>query len=211
MKKYILAFTIAVSSTAIYAQATIESIVIQKHNRNAVKLYIDQPEDVTADALAAKLKRSGLNGSRKKGITIYKGVTLSEISITKLDIYTSVQKLGIGTVVYMAASKGYDNFASPEDTAITNNIIVFLNNFTTDANYRSVDVDLTEQNNNIAKQEKAYQKLLDDQKDTEKKKSDAEVKLVQLQNDIVAKQKEIDKLKADLEDMKIKRSNINQQ
>ena len=211
MKKIILVLTVAIASTAVYAQATIESIVIQKHNRNAVKLYIDQPEDVTADALTAKLKRSGLNGSKKKGITIYKGVTLSEISINKLDIYTRVEKLGIGTVVYMAASKGYDNFTSPEDTGITNNIVTFLNNFIPDANYRSVDVDLTAQTENITKQEKAYQKLLDEQKDTEKKRSDAEVKLVQLQNDLQAKQTEIDKLKADLEDMKVKRSNINQQ
>ena len=131
--------------------------------------------------------------------------------INKLDIYTRVEKLGIGTVVYMAASKGYDNFTSPEDTGITNNIVTFLNNFIPDANYRSVDVDLTAQTENITKQEKAYQKLLDEQKDTEKKRSDAEVKLVQLQNDLQAKQTEIDKLKADLEDMKVKRSNINQQ
>ena len=211
MKKLILTLVVAVSSVAMYAQATVESIVIQKHNRNAVKLYIDQPDDITADALAAKLKRSGLNGNKKKGIYIYKGVILSEISPTKLDIYTRVEKLGVGSVVYMAASKGYDNFASPEDTGITNKIIVFLNNFVPDANYRSVDVDLTAQQSNIEKQEKALQKLLDDQKDTEKRKSDAEVKLLQIQNDIQAKQTEIQKLKSDLEDLKSKRSTINQQ
>lgn len=211
MKKIIIAIAATVLSVTVYAQATVESIVIQKHNRNAVKLYIDQPEDVTADALAAKLKRSGLNGNKKKGVSIYKGVTLSEISNTKLDIYTRVQKLGVGSVVYMAASKGYDNFTSPEDTGITNKIIVFLNNFIPDANYRSVDVDLTVQQASIEKQEKAYQKLLEEQKDTEKKKSDAEVKLLQLQNDIYAKQVEIDKLKAELDDLKAKRSTINQQ
>lgn len=211
MKKFILAIIVTVSSVTMYAQATIESIVIQKHNRNAVKLYIDQPDDITADALAAKLKRSGLNGNKKKGISIYKGVILSEISNTKLDIYTRVEKLGVGSVVYMAASKGYDNFASPEDTSITNNIIAFLNNFAPDANYRSVDVDLTAQQASIEKLEKSYQKLLDDQKDTEKKKSDAEVKLVQIQNDLTAKQVEIDKLKAEMESLKTKRSTINQQ
>ena len=210
-KKIIIAFILATTSFAIYAQATVESIVIDKHNRNAVKLYIDQPEDITADALAAKLKRSGLNGNKKKGISIYKGVILSEISNTKLDIYTRVEKLGIGSVVYMTASKGYDNFTSPEDTGITNKIIVFLNNFVPDANYRSVDVDLTAQQSNIEKQEKAYQKILEEQKDTEKKKSDAEVKLMQLQNDLIAKQTEIDKLKADLQDLKTKRTTINQQ
>jgi hypothetical protein len=212
MKKIILACTVAAMSVTMYAQATVESIVIQKHNRNAVKLYIDQPEQITSDALSARLKRSGVtNGNRTKGITIYKGVILSEISANKLDIYTRVEKLGVGTLVYMTASKGYDNFTSPEDTGITNNIIVFLNSFTTDANYRSVDVDLTEQKENIAKEEKKYQKMLEDQKDMEKKKNDTEAKLVQMQIDITAKQAEIEKMKLDMTDLKTKRTNISPQ
>jgi septal ring factor EnvC (AmiA/AmiB activator) len=110
----------------------------------------------------------------------------------------------------MAASKGYDNFATPEDTAITNNIMVFLNTFTNDANYRAVDVDLSAQKESMDKLEKSYQKLLEEQKDTEKKKSDAEVKLVQLQNDIEAKKIEIEKLKTEIDDLKTKRVNITQ-
>ena len=81
MKKIFLLIALAISSAAIYAQASVESIIIEKKNRNAVKLYIDQSEDITATALDARLKRSGLNGKRKKGITIYREVILSEISI----------------------------------------------------------------------------------------------------------------------------------
>ena len=111
----------------------------------------------------------------------------------------------------MAASKGYDNFTTPEDETITQNIITFLNSFVSDANYRSVDVNLLSKQEAIDKEEKAYLKLLDDQKDTEKKRSEAEVKLVQLQNDILAKQTEIEKLKSELDDLKNKRTNFNQQ
>jgi hypothetical protein len=211
MKKIILLVLIAVSSVVIFAQASVESIVIEKKNRNAVKLYIDQPETITETALAARLKRSGLDGKSKKGITIYRGVILSEISSMKLDIYTQVQKRGVGSVVYMAASKGYDNFTTPEDQDITSNIITFLNTFVGDANYRSVDLDLLSKQDNIDKEEKAYQKLLDEQKDTEKKKSDAEVKLLKLKNDIYYKTAEIAKLKAELDDLKTKRTNFNQQ
>lgn len=211
MKKIFLLIALAISTSAIYAQASVESIIIEKKNRNAVKLYIDQSEDVSAAALDARLKRSGLNGKRKKGITIYREVILSEISPLKLDIYTQVEKRGVGSVVYMAASKGYDNFTTPEDEAITQNIITFLNSFVSDANYRSVDVNLLSKQEAIDKEEKAYLKLLDDQKDTEKKRSEAEVKLVQLQNDILAKQTEIEKLKSELDDLKNKRTNFNQQ
>jgi hypothetical protein len=211
MKKIFLLIALAISTSAIYAQASVESIIIEKKNRNAVKLYIDQSEDITATALDARLKRSGLDGKRKKGITIYREVILSEISPLKLDIYTQVEKRGVGSVVYMAASKGYDNFTTPEDETITQNIITFLNSFVSDANYRSVDVNLLSKQEAIDKEEKAYLKLLDDQKDTEKKRSEAEVKLVQLQNDILAKQTEIEKLKSELDDLKNKRTNFNQQ
>lgn len=206
MKKSIFLGLLLLATTVIFGQATIESIVIEKHNRNAVKLYVDQSVKITTNALKARLSRSGLNGKTKKGVTIYRGVILSELSATKLDIYTRVQQSGIGSVVYMAASRGYDNFSSPEDNEITNNIVTFLNTFKTDAGYRSIDLNLTAQNDNIIKQEKVYRKLLDEQKDTEKKKSDADVKLIQLQNDIDAKKIELDKLKAALEELKAKRA-----
>ncbi len=111
----------------------------------------------------------------------------------------------------MAASKGYDNFAGAEDTEITANIEAFLTAFVNDANYRSVDVDLSAQMDDVAKQEKAYQKLLEDQKDTEKKKADAEAKLIQIQNELDSKKTELDLKKANLEELKNKRTTINQQ
>jgi hypothetical protein len=211
MKRIIMFVALAVMTAATYAQATVESIVIEKKNRNAVKLYIDQPLETTEAALEARLKRSGLNGKRKKGISIYRGVILSEVSPQKLDIYTRVQKRGVGSVVYMAASKGYDNFTTPEDQEITYNIVTFLNSFVSDASYRSVDSDLISKQDVIDKQEKAYMKLLEEQKDTEKKKTEAESKLLQLHNDIYYKKTEIERLKAELEDLKIKRTNISQQ
>ncbi|HUM50223.1 MAG TPA: hypothetical protein PK431_00355 [Chitinophagales bacterium] len=211
IKNFLLITAIAFIATNVNAQTSVESIIIQKHNRNAVKLEINQPEQITQTALDQRFKRSGLKGKTSKGVTLYKGVTLSEISISKLDIYTRVVKHGTGSIVYMAASKGYDNFAGAEDTEITANIEAFLNAFVNDANYRSVDVDLSAQMDDIAKQEKAYQKLLEDQKDTEKKKADAEAKLIQIQNELDSKKTELDLKKANLEELKNKRTTINQQ
>ena len=81
MRKNLFLALLLVSTAALYGQASIESIVIEKHNRNAVKLYIDQSVQVTTDALKARLSRSGLNGKTKKGVTVYRGVILSEISL----------------------------------------------------------------------------------------------------------------------------------
>lgn len=211
IKKFLLISAFAFMSTNINAQTSVESIVIQKHNRNAVKLEVNQPEQITQTALDQRFKRSGLKGKTSKGVTLYKGVTLSEISTSKLDIYTRVIKHGTGSIVYMAASKGYDNFAGVEDIEITTKIEAFLLEFVNDANYRSVDVDLSAQIEDIAKQEKAYQKLLEDQKDTERKKADAEAKLIQIQNELDSKKSELEIKKASLEELKTKRTTINQQ
>jgi hypothetical protein len=44
-----------------------------------------------------------------------------------LDIYTKVEEgPNNSSVVYMAVSKGYDNFASVADSAITQNVKAFL-------------------------------------------------------------------------------------
>ena len=210
-KKIFLVIAFAFCASSINAQTSIESILTQKQNRNAVKLEINQPEQITQTALDQRFNRSGLKGKTKKGITLYKGVTLSEISTSKLDIYTRVIKHGTGSIVYMAASKGYDNFAGVEDIEITTKIEAFLLEFVNDANYRSVDVDLSAQIEDIAKQEKAYQKLLEDQKDTERKKADAEAKLIQIQNELDSKKSELEIKKASLEELKTKRTTINQQ
>lgn len=211
IKNLLLIAILAITALNSSAQTSVESILIEKQNRNAVKLEIDQPENITSAALEQRLKRSGISGKKSKGVVIYKGVNLSEISTSKLDIYTKVVKHGTGSIVYMAASKGYDNFAVTEETEITANISAFLISFVKDANYRSVDIDLSTQMDDIAKQEKAYQKLLDDQKDTEKKKADAEAKLIQIQNGLDSKKTEIDAKKAAMEDLKTKRTSIKQQ
>ena len=211
LKKIFLVIAFAFCASSINAQTSIEYILIQKQNRNAVKLEINQPEQITQTALDQRFNRSGLKGKTKKGTTLYKGVTLSEISTSKLDIYTRVIKHGTGSIVYMAASKGYDNFAGVEDIEITTKIEAFLLEFVNDANYRSVDVDLSAQIEDIAKQEKAYQKLLEDQKDTERKKADAEAKLIQIQNELDSKKSELEIKKASLEELKTKRTTINQQ
>lgn len=203
--KIILALTMLFAFGQTFAQSTIESIIIEKQNRIAVKLYVDQTPSVTSDALVAKLKRSGLSGKSRRGITIYRGVILSEISSNKMDIYTSVKKSGKGSVVYMAASRGYDNFSTPEDTAVTNRIISFLNTLVVEANFRSINIDLTKHNEHIEKQEREYQKLLQDELDIKKNKADADIKLTELRYQIDAKRLEIQKLKQERDNLKNKR------
>lgn len=189
------------------------SVMIDKENRNAVTITIDQPEKITRDALHQRLERSGLKERERGGVVKYKGVTLSEISPDKLDIYTKVEKgPNNGSVVYMAVSRGYNNFTNgAADSSITENVKTFLQSFVKDANTYSADIGINNQMNDVNKDEKMYQRLLDEQRDLQKKKSNIESRLTAIENELNTRKEAINKKKIEVEDAKVKRSNISGQ
>ncbi|MBA2406626.1 MAG: hypothetical protein H0V65_01340, partial [Chitinophagales bacterium] len=92
LKSILLSIAILFPTLKIYSQASVTSTNIEKENRNAVMIQINQPVDVTSEALKERLKRSGLEGKSKSGVTAYRGVTLAEIAPEKIDMYTKVDK-----------------------------------------------------------------------------------------------------------------------
>lgn len=201
------------SGLFMYGQARDASVMIDNENRNAVTITIDQPEKITREALQQRLERSGLKERVKKGVGKYKGVTLSEISPDKVDIYTKVEAgPNNSSVVYMAVSRGYNNFTnSAADSTITENVKSFLQSFVKDADYHFADVGITDQMSDLKKDEKRFQQLLDEQKDLEKKKMNIEKRLSEIQNELSVKKDLINKKKSGLEDAKVKRSVISGQ
>lgn len=201
------------TGTAMYAQARDASVMIDKENRNAVMITIDQPEKITNEALQERMERSGLKEKEKKGIVSYKGVTLSEISPDKVDIYTKVEAgPNNSSVVYMAVSRGYDNFTNTTvDSTITQNVKTFLESFVKDAANHSADVGIKNQIKDVIKDEKNYQRLLDEQRDLQKKKLNIDNRLKEIQNELSVQEEGINKKKSGVEDAKVKRSNINGQ
>jgi len=197
------------STVVIFAQAAPVSTIIEKENRNAVMIEIKQPAGITTDALQQKLQREGLNEKVKKGIASYKGVVLSEISKDKIDIYTKVESGPNNTsIVYMAVSKGYNNFTSSDaDSIITQNVEAFLNSFVKDADNHFADVGISNQIKDENKSEKQYQKLLNEQKDLQQKKNKIEDRLAEIQNELNARKISLDKMKTGVEDAKTNRNN----
>jgi hypothetical protein len=203
-----LTATALLSGMVMYGQASDASVMIDNENHNAVKITIDQPEKITRDALQQRLERSGLKEKSKKGVTKYKGVTLSEISPDKVDIYTKVESgPNNSSVVYMAVSKGYNNFTtSNADSSLTENVKTFLQSFVKDAANHSADVGITDQISALNKDEKNYQNLLNEQQDLQKRKSNIEKRLTDIQTELNLKKDAIDKKKSGVEDAKVKRS-----
>ncbi len=135
--------------------------MIEKTNRDAVMITINQPVKVTIEALQEKLLRAGLNERVRRGAASYKGVMLSEISKDKIDLYTKVEAGPNNTSsVYMAVSKGYNNFTNAgADSVLTEKIMTFLNSFVKDADNHFADLDISQQMSDVNKSEKEYQQL----------------------------------------------------
>jgi membrane-bound lytic murein transglycosylase len=211
MKKLSMAIAMLFACTYAISQAVPVSTMIEKENRNAVMIVINQPVKITTEALQQKLQRAGLDEKVKKGSASYKGVTLSEISKEKIDVYTKVEEAPNNTsAVYMAVSRGYNNFTnSGADSAITQNTIAFLNSFVKDADNHFADVNITGQMGDVSKSEKDYQKLLDEQRSLEKQKSAIDTRLGVIQVELANLKTDTDKKKLSVEDSKNKRANNN--
>ena len=213
LKTILISSVVLLSCINIHGQAREASVMIDDQNRNAVMINIDQPDKITGDALQQRFERSGLKDKLRNGILRFKGVTLSEISPNKVDIYTKVEKgPNNSSIVYMAVSTGYNNFSnSTADSSITQNVKIFLESLIKDANDHSADVGISNQINDVSKDEKSYQDLLDEQRDLEKKKSSIESRLVVIQSQLSIIREGINKKKSGLDDAKAKRGNLNGQ
>jgi len=208
MKKLFSATALLFTCTYVISQAIPVSTMINKENRNAIMITINQPVKIATEALQQKLQRAGLDERVKRGAASYKGVTLSEISKDKIDIYTKVEAAPNNTsTVYMAVSRGYNNFTSGgTDSVITENVIAFLNSFVKDADNHFADQDISNQMNDVTKYEKEYQHLLDEQKELEKKKMSIDTRLAEITNELATRKTEMDKKRAAVEDSKTKRT-----
>lgn len=207
MKQFFLAIAMLVVCGYVTGQATSVSTMIEKTNRDAVMITINQPLKVTIEALQEKLSRAGLNESVRRGAASYKGVILSEISKDKIDLYTKVVTGPNNTsTVYMAVSKGYNNFTNAgTDSVLTGNVITFLNSFVKDADNHFADLDISHQMSDVNKSEKAYQQLVNEQTDLEKKKAAIDVRLAAIANELSSRRTDIDNKKIAVEGSKTKR------
>ena len=74
MKRLFSAIALLLVCSYVMSQAVPASTMIEKENRNAVMIVINQPVNITTDALQQKLQRAGLNERVKRGAASYKGV-----------------------------------------------------------------------------------------------------------------------------------------
>lgn len=176
---------------------------IAKVERTCVVGKYAMSTDVIEEALADKLKQSGLSkGSRVKGgFRVYQGVSIPEISSDKIDLYTSVEGKKTKATVYIIASRGYDNFFTPAiDSAEINAIKAYLQSMLINVNIAQIKVDIADQAKVVKDADKANESAIKTGKNLIEEQKSLENKIVENKKsqeaNVTAQQEAAEKLKA---------------
>ncbi|MBX9784862.1 MAG: hypothetical protein K2X48_16350 [Chitinophagaceae bacterium] len=199
MKKFTLLAALIVSVLVTNAQSFGE-LEWQKTKIPAVALEIPQTSSVTQDAIVKKLAQLGYNGKESKGVVVYKGIRITEISSEPLDIYLSVdrksRKEKDASTVYFAVSGAPGQFVKAGDDAILiQKINAYVNNFPAWAEAEALERDIKDQEYRVKSAEKKASDLQNDSDNLQKR-------LKKLQDDIEENKKNIEKQKTEMENQR---------
>ncbi len=154
---------------------------ISKTERPVIQASYTMPSSIVSDALSEKLKESNIKGSGDKvkgGFRVYKGVSIDEISDEKLDVYTKVSGKKNNSTLYMAVSRGYDNFVSTEtDPELAQKTMAYIKSM-----MKNVNVALLKQD--IVNQAKVVNSVTKTQKSEDKSGSKLRSQQKSLENDL---------------------------
>jgi hypothetical protein len=172
----------------------------QKKKIPATIIEVPHSASVTEAAIKQKLTQLGYNGKETKGVTVYKGVRIPEISNEAFDLYMKVERKSRKdkdeSVVYFIVSKGYENFLkSGDDPAMSQNINTYTSNFSPWAEAEALERDIKDQEEKISRAEKKATDLQDESESLQKR-------LKKLQDDIEQNKKDIEKQKTEVENQR---------
>jgi DNA repair exonuclease SbcCD ATPase subunit len=199
MKKFVFFFACFIAGFAAAAQSFGE-LEWQKTKIPAVMLEIPQTASIAQDAIVKKLAQLGYNGKETKGVVVYKGIRITEISTEPLDIYLSVdrksRKEKESSTVYFAVSGAPGKFVKAGDDAILlQKINAYVNNFTLWAEAEALERDIKDQEDKLKSVEKKAADLQDESESLQKR-------FKKLNEDIEQNKKDIEKQKSEVENQR---------
>lgn len=199
MKKFTLlaAFSACILNVAAQSFGEIEW---QKTKIPATMIEVPQSASVTEAAIKQKLTQLGYNGKETKGVTVYKGVRIPEMSNETVDLYLKVERKSRKekdeSVVYFAVARGYENFVkSGSDTGFIRSIHSYTNNFNGWAEAEALEREIKVQEDKLKSAEKKADELLGESESLQKR-------LKKLEEDIEENKKNIEKQKTEVENQR---------
>lgn len=177
-------------------------VVMDKVERSAFQADYKQPKKLIECTLEDKFKKLDLPKAKKtSGFRKYEGVTITELSGNKIDLYYKVEGKKSAPSVIMLVSTGYDNFIEMgKDDVTAANTILFLNNLENDAKDMQAAIDL-------AAQQEALKKAEDKLKKAEAKRAKANKQLTNDANAKAEAAKKVEEERLRLENLKGRNEN----
>ncbi|MFN8265791.1 MAG: hypothetical protein U0T11_06945 [Chitinophagaceae bacterium] len=196
MKQLLLLPVLLLSVLSLAAQVPGE-LEMNKKKVPSIVTQVPVAPSITEEAIRDKLSQKGYIGKESKGVILYKGVRIPEISNELVDLYLKVERKSRKdkdeSLVYVTVSKGYENYVTPVNDAETvNRVISFSANFLPWAEALALEKDIKDQEDRLKSAEKKYNDLLSDGDGLQKK-------LTKLQQDIEENKSSVQKQKSEVE------------
>ena len=196
MKQLLLLPVLLLGVLSLAAQVPGE-LEMNKKKVPSIVTQVPVAPSITEEAIRDKLSQKGYIGKESKGVILYKGVRIPEISNELVDLYLKVERKSRKdkdeSLVYVTVSKGYENYVTPVNDAETvNRVISFSANFLPWAEALALEKDIKDQEDRLKSAEKKYNDLLSDGDGLQKK-------LTKLQQDIEENKSSVQKQKSEVE------------
>lgn len=218
-----LALLILFGSLTASAQSNFATVEYKEARQPGLILQVPNKPGIAEGTILQKLKETGYNPETKghlfwkknklNGFYVFNGVELPAMNNQKLDMYFKVEPKSRrdknASVITMLVSKGYDNFVSPDtDTATFQAAKQFLNSFVAETVAYRLNLDVEGQANKVKDSEDRLAKLMDNEKDLERRIEQLQSDLIKNRSDQQNQQREIELEKKKLEELRSRQTQL---
>lgn len=206
MRKFILSLIFLPASFLLKAQAIEDKIEYNKEKQACIVMEYDFPPQAVENAITARLSKLGYKGKEEKGMfnkdkgfRVYKEALIGDISPSRYDYIINIdrksKKESDAAVLYLIIMKDDANALSRLNTEELGSAKAFLYNLLPDIEAANLELQITAQEDVVAKAEKRLKSLQTDKDDMEKK-------IKKLEDDIKANEKDQEKQHAEIENQR---------
>jgi|SRR5690606_2534094 len=164
-------------NTTATAQTTREAMVkIGKTQHNTIVADFPCSKDILEKAFNNKTEKEGLKKSKKvKDFRVFSEVNVPDISPDKMDLYYNLEGNDSKSTLFIAISKGYDNFiSSTNNPEMIARVQDWINSINTEVKKVQLDIDIKKQEEVIKTAQKNYESAKDNTKKLMEQKSKIE-------------------------------------
>lgn len=206
MKRVLLLVVVVLFARFSIAQSQEGTIDYMKTQQPAAIMELPYPENVVQGALKDFFGKQGSKGANSKGLLVYKNVRAEGGADSPLmDMYFKIDRKSRKekdvTVVYLTAAHPGENIAVrlPSDRYGVERGRDFLNSITPALEAYNLELQITDQENEVKKADRKYNSLISEGEDLVKKKKSIEDKIAANIKDREEQRVNLEKQKAILE------------